>query len=72
MLPHPGFGEADAHVTLSTGIMGVTIAFHDDIDVTQWLLYSNPAIYAGAGCARARGTCSPRTAAWSPRTPCKR
>ena len=59
MLPHPGFGEAQAHVTLSTGIMGVNMAFHDDVDVTQWHLYSNPAIHAGqrAG-ARARDTSS--------------
>ena len=55
MRPHPGFGEALAHVTLSTGIMGVSIAFHDDVDVTQWLLYSNPAIHAGRGLAQGEG-----------------
>ena len=55
MLPHPGFGEAQAHVTLSTGIMGVTMAFHDDVDVTQWLLYSNPAIHAGRGLVQGEG-----------------
>ena len=55
MLPHPGFGEAQAHVTLSTGIMAVNMAFHDEVDVTQWLLYSNPAIYAGRGLAEGEG-----------------
>jgi acyl-CoA thioesterase-2 len=55
MLPHPGFGEALAHVTLSTGIMGVNIAFHDDVDVTQWHLYSNPAIHAGNGLCQGEG-----------------
>jgi len=55
MLPHPGFGEAQAHVTLSTGIMAVTMAFHDDVDVTRWLLYSNPAIHAGRGLAQGEG-----------------
>jgi uncharacterized protein (DUF427 family)/acyl-CoA thioesterase len=55
MLPHPGFGEAQAHVTLSTGIMAVTMAFHDDVDVTQWHLYSNPAIFAGRGLAQGEG-----------------
>ena len=55
MLPHPGFGEADAHVTLSTGIMSVAIAFHDDVDVTEWLLYANPAVYAGRGLAQGEG-----------------
>jgi uncharacterized protein (DUF427 family)/acyl-CoA thioesterase len=55
MLPHPGFGEADAHVSLSTGIMSVSIAFHDDVDVTEWLLYANPAVYAGRGLAQGEG-----------------
>jgi acyl-CoA thioesterase-2 len=55
MLPHPGFGEAQAHVSLSTGIMAVTMAFHDDVDVTQWLLYSNPAIHAGRGLTQGEG-----------------
>jgi acyl-CoA thioesterase len=55
MRPHPGFGEADAHVTLSTGIMSVSIAFHDDVDVTEWLLYANPALYAGRGQAQGEG-----------------
>jgi acyl-CoA thioesterase len=55
MLPHPGFGEAQAHVTLSTGIMAVTMAFHDEVDVTEWLLYSNPAVYAGRGLAQGEG-----------------
>ena len=55
MRPHPGFGEADAHVTLSTGIMSIAIAFHDDVDVTEWLLYANPALYAGRGLAQGEG-----------------
>lgn len=55
MRPHPGFGEAQAHVTLSTGIMSAAIAFHDDFDVTEWLLYANPAIYAGRGLAQGDG-----------------
>ena len=55
MAPHPGFGEDQAHVTLSTGIMGLSIAFHDDIDVTGWLLYSNPAVHAGRGLAQGEG-----------------
>jgi uncharacterized protein (DUF427 family)/acyl-CoA thioesterase len=55
MLPHKGFGEADAHVTLSTGIMSIAIAFHDDVDVTGWLLYANQAIFAGRGLVQAEG-----------------
>jgi acyl-CoA thioesterase-2 len=55
MRPHAGVGEADAHVTLSTGIMSIAIAFHDDVDVTEWLLYANRAIYAGRGLAQGEG-----------------
>jgi acyl-CoA thioesterase II len=55
MRPHKGFGESMAHVSLSTGVMKTTIAFHDDVDVTDWLLYANPAIYAGQGLAQGEG-----------------
>lgn len=55
MRPHEGVSEAQAHVTLSTGILATTIAFHDEFDVTEWLLYANPAIYAGRGLAQGEG-----------------
>ena len=55
MRPHEGLGEADAHVTLSTGIMGLTITFHDDVAVDQWMLYANPVTYAGRGLAQGEG-----------------
>lgn len=55
MLPHRGFGEARAHRTLSTGIMKSTIAFHDDSDVTDWLLYANRAFWAGRGLVQGEG-----------------
>jgi acyl-CoA thioesterase len=56
MRPHPGFGEAHAHVTLSTAIMSVAIAFHDDAPVDEWLLYTTPAIWSGRGLAQGDGT----------------
>ncbi|MED5810894.1 DUF427 domain-containing protein [Mycolicibacterium sp. 050232] len=55
MRPHRGFGEALAHRSLSTGIMKVTIAFHDDADVSDWLLYSNHAFWAGRGLVQGDG-----------------
>ena len=55
MRPHEGVSEAQAHVTLSTGILAATIAFHDEVDATGWLLYANPAIYAGRGQAQGEG-----------------
>lgn len=55
MRPHEAISEAEAHVTLSTGILATTIAFHDEVDVTEWLLYANPAIYAGRGLCQGEG-----------------
>lgn len=55
MLPHDGFGEALAHRTLSTGIMKATLAFHEDVDVTEWLLYANRAFWAGRGLVQGDG-----------------
>ena len=56
MLPHEGVKEGDAHVTMSTGVMAIAIAYHADADVSQWILYSNPSIYAGRGLAQGHGT----------------
>ena len=56
MRPHEGFGEALAHVTLSTGILSIAIAFHDDVPIDEWFLYSNPAIWSGLGLAQGVGT----------------
>lgn len=55
MAPHRGITEAAAHVTLSTGIMTATIAFHDAVDVTEWLRYATTAVYAGRGQAQGQG-----------------
>jgi acyl-CoA thioesterase II len=55
MLPHKGFGEAMAHRTLSTGVLADTIALHEDVDLTEWLLYTNPAIHTGHGLAQGEG-----------------
>jgi uncharacterized protein (DUF427 family)/acyl-CoA thioesterase len=55
MLPHRGYGEANAHRTLSTGIMKATIAFHDEVDITEWLLYANRAFWSGRGLVQGDG-----------------
>lgn len=55
LAPHRGFGEAQAHITLSTGIMKSTIAFHDDVDVGDWLLYTNDAFWSGRGLIQGSG-----------------
>ena len=56
MLPHKGFGEADAHVTLSTGIMSVSIAFHDERRRHRVAAVRQPRpLYAGRGLAQGEG-----------------
>jgi acyl-CoA thioesterase len=55
MRPHRGFGEAQAHETLSTGIMSASISFHDDAPVDEWFLYANRAIWSGHGLAQGEG-----------------
>jgi uncharacterized protein (DUF427 family)/acyl-CoA thioesterase len=55
MRPHAGFGENIAHSTLSTGVMSISMAFHEVVDVTQWLFYANPAVYSGNGLAQGEG-----------------
>lgn len=53
--PHEGLSQALAHVSLSTGPLKTDICFHDDVDVTQWMLYVNDAVYAGKGQAQGVG-----------------
>jgi acyl-CoA thioesterase len=55
MLPHKGFGEAIAHRTISTGVLADNLAIHEDPDLTEWLLYTNLAIYTGRGLAQGQG-----------------
>ncbi len=47
--PHEGVSEGDAHRTVSMGPVSATIAFHDDVDVTEWLLTETRSIWAGRG-----------------------
>ncbi len=55
MRPHKGYGEVMAHRTISTGVMSSTVFFHEDPDLTQWLLYSTRATHSGAGLAQGEG-----------------
>jgi acyl-CoA thioesterase-2 len=47
--PHAGISEGDAHRTVSMGPVNATIAFHDDVDVSEWLLTETHSIWAGRG-----------------------
>jgi acyl-CoA thioesterase-2 len=45
----------EAHRTISTGVMGHTVNFHERFDVGQWLLLAHDAAYAGRGRIHGRG-----------------
>ena len=49
MRPHTEINIADAHTTISTGVISHTAHFHDHADVGQWLLVAQEAGYAGNG-----------------------
>ncbi len=52
--PHAGLGQAMAHRTLSTGVLAITLSFHDPVRADQWLLYAHESTHAGRGLAYAR------------------
>jgi acyl-CoA thioesterase-2 len=49
MRPHAGVGQAQAHVTLSTGVISHTLTFHEPAAAGEWLLLSHRSGYAGRG-----------------------
>ncbi len=55
MRPHAGVGQAQAHVTLSTGVISHTLTFHEPFDAGQWLLLDQRSPYAGRGRSHGRG-----------------
>ena len=54
MRPHEGVGQAQAHVTLSTGVISHTITFHEPVDAGEWNLLVQRSPYSGHG--RSYGT----------------
>jgi hypothetical protein len=55
MPPHEGFGQEQAHESLSTGVLTHTITFHDESDDSQWHLFANESIHPGHGRTYDRG-----------------
>jgi acyl-CoA thioesterase II len=55
MLPHAGFGEAQAHVSLSTGPVAISMGFHDDAPLDEWFVYSTQAFWSGRGLVQGEG-----------------
>jgi acyl-CoA thioesterase len=54
MRPHRGVGQAQAHVTLSTGVISHTLTFHEPCPAHEWFLLSQRSPYAGHGRAYGR------------------
>lgn len=49
MRPHAGVGQAQAHVTVATGVVSHTLTFHEPFSAGEWLLLSQNSPYAGRG-----------------------
>jgi acyl-CoA thioesterase II len=49
MRPHPGVGQAQAHVSISTSVVTQTLTFHEPFDAGDWLLLVNRSPCAGHG-----------------------
>lgn len=56
MRAHPGIGTAQAHHTVSTAPMTVTVSFHEPVTWDGWLLYTHESTQVGAGMSYVRGT----------------
>jgi acyl-CoA thioesterase-2 len=49
MRPHPGVGQSQAHVSISTGVITHTLTFHEPCSAADWMLLSHHGVYAGHG-----------------------
>ncbi len=49
MRPHQGVGQAQAHVTLSTGVLSHTLTFHEPFTGAEWLFLAQRSTHAGHG-----------------------
>ena len=56
MRAHPGIGTSQAHLTVSTAPMAISIAFHEPVRWDGWLLYTHESTQVGAGMSYVRGT----------------
>lgn len=61
MLPHTSISQAEAHRTLSTGVLSHSLSFHAPVDAGDWLLFSEESASAGGGRCHGRGLVFART-----------
>jgi acyl-CoA thioesterase len=55
MRAHPGVGTAQAHRTLSTAVLSISVVFHDPVTWDGWLLYHHRSTQVGGGMSHVRG-----------------
>ncbi len=55
MRAHPGVGTSQAHRSLSTAVMTITVTFHDPVAWEGWLLYHHESTHVGGGMSYVRG-----------------
>jgi acyl-CoA thioesterase II len=55
MRAHEGIGTAQAHLTVSTAPMTITVSFHEPFRWKGWLLYTHESTQVGAGMSYVRG-----------------
>ncbi len=55
MRAHEGIGTSQAHLTVSTAPMTVTVSFHEPVSWSGWLLYTHESTQVGAGMSYVRG-----------------
>ncbi|MCT7659650.1 acyl-CoA thioesterase [Mycobacterium deserti] len=55
MRAHEGIGTAQAHLTVSTAPMTVSVSFHEPVRWDGWILYTHESTQVGAGMSYVRG-----------------
>ncbi|AGB23079.1 acyl-CoA thioesterase [Mycobacterium sp. JS623] len=55
MRAHEGIGTGQAHLTVSTAPMTITVSFHEPVRWDGWLLYTHESTQVGAGMSYVRG-----------------
>ena len=55
MRAHEGIGTAQAHLTVSTAPMTISVSFHEPFGWGGWLLYTHESTQVGAGMSYVRG-----------------
>ena len=55
MRAHEGIGTAQAHLTVSTAPMTISVSFHEPMRWGGWLLYTHESTQVGAGMSYVRG-----------------